>query len=115
MSQLTSSEDLNEMQSTIKLDGVQNTLVEDVSLRTFEDAEALLPAKTEQIPINLVRTRNSHEGFFPDDSYLVRCFSCIKVSDYTKYFDVTTVQVKERLRFALTGHFVGMERPNVLL
>ena len=114
MSQLTSSEDLNEMQSTIKLDGVQNTLVEDVSLRTFEDAEALLPAKTEQIPINLVRTRNSHEGFFPDDSYLVRCFNCIKVSDYTKYFDVTTVQVKERLQFALTGHFVGMERPNVL-
>jgi hypothetical protein len=114
MSQLASSEELNELQTTIKLDGVQNTLVEDVQMRTFEDAEALLPAKTEPIPINLVRTRNSHEGFFPDDSYLVRCFSCIKVSDYTRYFEVTTFQVKERLRFALIGHFVGMNRPNMV-
>jgi hypothetical protein len=114
MSQIASSEELNELQTTIKLDGVQNTLVEDVQMRTFEDAEALLPAKNVPIPINLVRTRNSHEGFFPDDSYLVRCFRCIKVSDYTKYFEVTTLQVKERLRFALIGHFVGMNRPNMV-
>lgn len=114
MSQLASSEDFNELQTTIKLDGVQITLLEDVKMMTYGDAEALLPAKTEPIPINLVRTRNSHEGFFPDDSYLVRCFSCIKVSNYNKYFEVTTLQVKERLLFAFSGHFVGMARPNVV-
>ena len=64
------------------------------------------------MPINLVRQRKSSGGFFSEDSKLLYCLSCIKIDSFQKYFDVTTEEVKERLNFAVLGHFKGMKRPN---
>jgi hypothetical protein len=96
-----------------------------VGLRTYSSGESQVlisnaKPKTQpaakQVPINLVRnTTNSSTsgGFLPGDSSLWRCLSCINLGSYQKYFDVTTAQVKERIYFAMVGHFTGMQRPGL--
>ena len=63
-----------------------------IQLTNFDDAQAFLvqPIQPGSLPINLVRQRKSSQGFFSDDSKLIRCLTCIKVEDFQKYFDVTT-------------------------
>jgi hypothetical protein len=61
-----------------------------------------------------VRGARKADGFFESDSRLVKCFSCCSVTDYQKYFDVTTDQVIQRLRFAIMGHFSGAQREKQL-
>lgn len=104
----------------IKIDGTTHGIDssgntgEDIALRTFDDASALIPPRQSPKragPINLVRNRQTSQGFFKSESRLLACFSCCKVVDGQKYFDVTTELVVERLRFAAIGHLLGMPRP----
>ena len=39
--------------------------------------------------------------------------ACFNLGDYAQYFNVTTNDVKERLKYTLIGHFTGMPRPMV--
>ena len=52
---------------------------------------------------------------FLQNSFVWRCLKCLNLGDYSKYFDVTTEEVKERLKFTLYGHFVGAKRPSQIV
>lgn len=51
------------------------------------------------------------ENDFIGSSKIWRLLSCLKLGDYHKYFNVSTEEVKQRLKYAMMGHFTGMERP----
>lgn len=87
-----------------------------VMLRDHSDATVLInnPYNQEEKPkISLVRS-----NVIPDDtndfiktSKVWRCLSCLRLGDYSKYFNVSTQDVASRLRYTLYGHYTGMKRP----
>ena len=52
---------------------------------------------------------------FLQSSFVWRCLSFLHLGDASKYFDVTTEEVKERLKFTLYGHFIGARRPSQIV
>jgi hypothetical protein len=100
----------------IKIQDAQNLLSDSdktgedpVFLRTFDDSSLLVidRASVKEGPINLVRSRKTSSGFFD-----FKFCTCVKISGYQQYFDVTTDLVWRRLKFAVLGHLIGEKRPD---
>ena len=93
---------------------------DEISLRDHTEAQVLINNpydKQEQPKMNLVRA----SAFVPDDkddfiksSKVWRCLACIKLGDYSKYFNVTTTEVVSRLKYTFYGHYTGMQRPSFI-
>ena len=91
-------------------------------LRDHSEATVLInnPYNQEEQPkINL--TRANSDNAIPDDSgdflktsRLWRCLACLKLGDYSKYFNVSTKDVGARLKYTLYGHYTGMARPSFI-
>ena len=90
-------------------------------LRDHSEATVLIsnPHDQEEKPkINLTRqTANAipdDSGDFLKTSRVWRCLSCLKLGDYSKYFNVSTKDVGARLKYTLYGHYLGMARPSFI-
>lgn len=93
---------------------------DEVMLRDHTEAQVLIANpydKEEEPKMNLIRA----SAFVPDDkddfiksSKVWRCLACIKLGDYSKYFNVNTKEVASRLKYTLYGHYTGMQRPSFI-
>ena len=94
---------------------------EDVLLRDHSEATVLIsnPHDQEEKPkINLTRQTTNvipdDSGDFLKTSRVWRCLACLKLGDYSKYFNVSTKDVGARLKYTLYGHYLGMARPSFI-
>ena len=90
---------------------------EEIGFRDHSEARILAPIANpqnskEQPKIAL--TRPSDQDDFLKSSKVWRCLSCLHLGEYSKYFNVTTKEVKQRLKYTLYGHFTGMPRPSFI-
>lgn len=91
-----------------------------IGLREHSEASVLIPVtnpthptnpyQKEEKPIfNLVRSNETVQSDFLKTSKLWRCLECLNLDEYNKYFDVTTQEVVDRLKYTLYGHYLGMK------
>ncbi len=90
---------------------------DEIALRDHSEARILTPVanpknSSEQPKINLVRTDDKDD--FLKSSKVWRCLSCLHLGEYSKYFNVTTKEVVERLKYTAYGHFTVMQRPSFI-
>ena len=91
---------------------------DEIGLRDHSESQVITPItnpmRAEEKPkINLTRVDDPSAEFL-QSSRVWRCLSCLKLGDYSKYFDTTSKEVGTRLKYTLYGHYTGMQRPSFI-